>query len=274
MSCRALDDVVPRDRACGAGRATSSSRSAPDRSAPCRSPDRAWSLRAPGSSAVRTVMSAVAAPADRRFRRAHVKPARRRRSWRAMASAGADRDRPRRRRSSYGAYRDVGDRRARARAGGRAHHGPRQRAAVERRSARGAERPARRKPASGPTSTPGAGGCWRRRGCATPRCGGRCRRRSKSWCPSGSRSASAASTADMYLVDERGVIIDQYGPQYADLDLPIIDGLSAAAGARRLADRRRARGSRGAGDRRGRRRSRASRGGCRRSTSPTCTTRR
>jgi cell division protein FtsQ len=33
---------------------------------------------------------------------------------------------------------------------------------------------------------------------------------------------------DMYLVDERGVIIDQYGPHYADLDLPIIDGLSAA----------------------------------------------
>ncbi len=35
---------------------------------------------------------------------------------------------------------------------------------------------------------------------------------------------------EMYLVDERGVIIDQYGPQYADLDLPIIDGLSAAPG--------------------------------------------
>ena len=33
---------------------------------------------------------------------------------------------------------------------------------------------------------------------------------------------------ELYLVDERGVVIDQYGPQYADLDLPIIDGLSAA----------------------------------------------
>lgn len=32
---------------------------------------------------------------------------------------------------------------------------------------------------------------------------------------------------DLYLVDDRGVIIDQYGPQYADLDLPIIDGLTA-----------------------------------------------
>jgi cell division septal protein FtsQ len=37
---------------------------------------------------------------------------------------------------------------------------------------------------------------------------------------------------DMFLVDDRGVVIDQYGPQYADLDLPIIDGLSAAPGDR------------------------------------------
>jgi len=47
---------------------------------------------------------------------------------------------------------------------------------------------------------------------------------------------------DMYLVDERGVVIDQYGPQYADLDLPIIDGLAAAPGgsAGSLADEGRA----------------------------------
>lgn len=32
---------------------------------------------------------------------------------------------------------------------------------------------------------------------------------------------------DLYLVDDHGVLIDQFGPQYADLDLPIIDGLSA-----------------------------------------------
>lgn len=30
----------------------------------------------------------------------------------------------------------------------------------------------------------------------------------------------------LFLVDERGTPIDAYGPQYADLDLPIIDGLS------------------------------------------------
>ena len=34
----------------------------------------------------------------------------------------------------------------------------------------------------------------------------------------------------LYLVDDRGSIIDEYGPNYADLDLPIIDGLSSASG--------------------------------------------
>jgi cell division septal protein FtsQ len=43
---------------------------------------------------------------------------------------------------------------------------------------------------------------------------------------------------DMYLVDERGVIIDEYGPQYAALDVPIIDGLSATPDL--LTDERRA----------------------------------
>ena len=33
----------------------------------------------------------------------------------------------------------------------------------------------------------------------------------------------------MYLVDSRGIVIDEYGPQYADLDLPIVDGLGAKA---------------------------------------------
>ena len=34
----------------------------------------------------------------------------------------------------------------------------------------------------------------------------------------------------LYLVDATGTVIDEFGPQYADLDLPIIDGLSPAAG--------------------------------------------
>jgi len=32
----------------------------------------------------------------------------------------------------------------------------------------------------------------------------------------------------LYLIDQRGAIIDEFGPNYADFDLPIIDGLSAA----------------------------------------------
>lgn len=31
---------------------------------------------------------------------------------------------------------------------------------------------------------------------------------------------------DLYLVDQYGTVIDQFGPSYADLDLPIIDGLA------------------------------------------------
>ena len=31
----------------------------------------------------------------------------------------------------------------------------------------------------------------------------------------------------LYLVDARGVVVDEYGPNYADLDLPIIDGLGS-----------------------------------------------
>ncbi len=32
----------------------------------------------------------------------------------------------------------------------------------------------------------------------------------------------------LYLIDGQGVIVDEYGPAYADIDLPIIDGLAAA----------------------------------------------
>lgn len=37
---------------------------------------------------------------------------------------------------------------------------------------------------------------------------------------------------DLYLVDETGTVIDQFGPQYAEFDLPIIDGLVHTANAR------------------------------------------
>jgi len=35
---------------------------------------------------------------------------------------------------------------------------------------------------------------------------------------------------ELFLVDERGAVVDEYGPRYADLDLPVIDGLSSATG--------------------------------------------
>lgn len=37
----------------------------------------------------------------------------------------------------------------------------------------------------------------------------------------------------LYLVDPHGTLIDEFGPQYAEFDLPIIDGLVAAPGAGR-----------------------------------------
>jgi len=33
---------------------------------------------------------------------------------------------------------------------------------------------------------------------------------------------------DLYLIDHRGVVVDQFGPNYAELDLPLIDGLASA----------------------------------------------
>jgi cell division septal protein FtsQ len=35
---------------------------------------------------------------------------------------------------------------------------------------------------------------------------------------------------DLYLVDDTGTVIDQFGPQYAEFDLPIIDGLMSPGG--------------------------------------------
>ena len=39
----------------------------------------------------------------------------------------------------------------------------------------------------------------------------------------------ARINGSLYLVDDRGSVIDDYGPNYADLDLPIIDGLAGAS---------------------------------------------
>ena len=44
----------------------------------------------------------------------------------------------------------------------------------------------------------------------------------------------------LYLVDESGVIIDEFGPNYADFDLPVIDGLAAQEPGTALVDQSRA----------------------------------
>jgi hypothetical protein len=43
----------------------------------------------------------------------------------------------------------------------------------------------------------------------------------------------------LFLMDDRGAIIDEYGPQYADFDLPMIDGLGAPSGSPGSLDARR-----------------------------------
>jgi cell division protein FtsQ len=45
---------------------------------------------------------------------------------------------------------------------------------------------------------------------------------------------------DLYLVDADGVVIDPFGPRYADLDLPVIDGLVRAPGPQPAIDQARA----------------------------------
>ena len=42
--------------------------------------------------------------------------------------------------------------------------------------------------------------------------------------------AIGRKSGQLYIVDERGAAIDAYGPQYANLDLPIVDGFGAGKG--------------------------------------------
>jgi cell division protein FtsQ len=184
-------------------------------------------------------VSAVAAPADRRFRRAHVKPARRRRTWRAMAWPAI----------RYGLVATV--------VGLAIYRGAQVSAnahllKVNRIVVHGNERLSKGEVLAVLSGLRGESllwtdlDGWRRRLLASP------------WVRDAALRRSLPATVevvvserqpigigringgDMYLVDERGVIIDQYGPQYADLDLPIIDGLAAVNQDGSLTDERRA----------------------------------
>ena len=44
----------------------------------------------------------------------------------------------------------------------------------------------------------------------------------------------------LFLVDEQGFVIDQFGPRYASFDLPIVDGLGGTDAGARITDRRQA----------------------------------
>ena len=47
-------------------------------------------------------------------------------------------------------------------------------------------------------------------------------------------------SGELYLVDDRATVIDLYGPQYGDLDLPIVDGLAALGTGGAMLDQERA----------------------------------
>lgn len=169
-------------------------------------------------------MSRVAVPADKRFRRAHVKPARPRRNWRAIVVqtirvaviAGV---------LVFGIYRGA-DLVAQAHV-----------LQIERFVVHGNEH------LSTGEVLAVLGGL---RGQNLIRCdldGWRQRLLSSPWVRDADLRRSLPSTVEvfvserrpigigridgqMYLVDERGAIIDEFGPQYTEFDLPIIDGLS------------------------------------------------
>jgi cell division protein FtsQ len=166
----------------------------------------------------------IAVSKDRRFHRAHVKPARRRRPWRGFAAwlvkyavvAGF---------AAFVVYRG-GDVVAQARM-----------LEIDRVVVRGNTRLSTGEVLALLNGLRGENlvwtdlGAWRRRLLASP------------WVRDATLRRSLPSTVEvvvserepigvgrvngsLYLVDERGAIIDDYGPQYGDLDLPVIDGLA------------------------------------------------
>jgi cell division protein FtsQ len=173
-------------------------------------------------------MSAVAAPADKRFRRAHVKPGRRRQTWKALGAPAA----------KYAAFAALliyalyrgGEVVAHAHV-----------LQIDKVVVKGNERLSKGEVLAVLSGLRGESllwtdlDAWRRRLMASP------------WVRDAALRRSLPSTVEvvvlerqpigigriggeMFLVDERGIVIDQYGPLYADLDLPIVDGLSSAPG--------------------------------------------
>lgn len=183
-------------------------------------------------------MSQVAAPADRRFRRAHVKPSRRRRTWRSFAVP------------AFVALVIVAAAML-ALVRGRAFVARIGMLQVQRIVVHGNERLSKGEVIAMLDGLRGQSlfgtdlDVWRQRLMASPWVRDAALRRAL---PSTVEVAIYERTpvgiarvgGDMYLVDERGVLIDQYGPQYASLDLPLIDGLSMPSADGSAADSTRA----------------------------------
>lgn len=172
-------------------------------------------------------MSVVAAPADRRFRRAHTKPARRRHGWRALV-------RPLVRYGLVGLVVALVFWRA-AVVATRAHV-----LQIDRVTVVGNERLSKGEVMAVLSGLRGESLLW------TDLARWRTRLLASPWVRDAALRRSLPSTIEvvvwerrpvgigrvndeMYLIDDRGVLIDLYGPQYSDLDLPLVDGLAAVA---------------------------------------------
>ncbi len=173
-------------------------------------------------------MSPVAVSADRRFHRAHVKPGRRRAAWRSVAVVGA----------KYGVLLAIVLFVA-ARVSSFVSTSPSLR--IDRIVMSGNQRvPAEAVSAllgglHGENILSADLEAWRTRLLSSP------------WIEDASFRRALPSTLEvqvrertpiaigrkggrLYLVDQRGADIDDYGPQYANLDLPIVDGFGAGKG--------------------------------------------
>ena len=181
-------------------------------------------------------MSPVAIRADRRFRRAHVKPARTRRSWRTSV------------RSLLSFFLVVTLGFATYRAARAAADAPVLR--IDRILVRGNARLSTGDVLALLSGLRGQSLIW------ADLDEWRARLLSSAWIRDAEIRRSLPSTIDvllsekdplgiarldgrLYLVDDRGALIDEYGPHYAVFDLPMIDGLAAPGGSTTPVDTRR-----------------------------------
>jgi cell division protein FtsQ len=173
-------------------------------------------------------MSHVAVAADKRFRRAHVKPGRRRRSWRRLAAPIA-------RYAVIGATIALGLYEASGLAA-QAHA-----LRIEKIAIKGNERISKAEVARALDGLVGQSLVW------TDLNRWRGRLMQSAWIRDVAMRRSLPSTievfvsertptslarihGELFLMDEQGVILDQNGPKYADFDLPIVDGLAVHTG--------------------------------------------